>query len=158
MKKYLHYLKNLKICLFIISILCCCIQQSFSQNIRLKIERLGLRIYEVCVTGWTDHGWHFKNYVDEFSGGYSVKNPMGSPISLYELWYQNNNFNTSTDIDVKMGAYEDDGVLCTGDDAFCGGWNIIHTISDIPNTVAPCGEEFKKSIFCTSDGDGKMCV
>jgi hypothetical protein len=222
MKKYLHYLKNLKICLFIISILCCCIQQSFSQNIRLKIERLGLRIYEansgpscdkiwdidedcpdlgygehmlavpdpvvqnkltisgidylldefkgfafmweqypgyytadVCVTGWTDHGWHFKNYVDEFSGGYSVKNPMGSPISLYELWYQNNNFNTSTDIDVKMGAYEDDGVLCTGDDAFCGGWNIIHTISDIPNTVAPCGEEFKKSIFCTSDGDGR---
>jgi len=49
MKKYLQYLKSIKIFLLLLGILCCCNQQGYSQNIRLKIERLGLRIYDTPI-------------------------------------------------------------------------------------------------------------
>lgn len=228
MKKYLHYLKSLKTCLLFIGILCCCSKQSFSQNIRLKIERLGLRIfsptngneicgtysigfgddcvsvgcdanfpdpvvggkliinsidylfpsftgsdyitdisgpfysgsieyYNFCLTGWTTHGWNYDNVI--YCGGpydTEIKDPIPAPTSLYALWYTNNNFNTSNDIDVQINAYEDDNALCGGDDAGCFGWNPLTSIVDIPNTINPCGEEFKETITCTSDGSTRI--
>ncbi len=226
MKKYLHYLKNLKTCLLFIGILCCCNNQSFSQNIRLKIERLGLRIFSpengveicgaygigfgddcvspgchynypepivnnkltintidyplpelsgndyitkitgpyytsggieyhnVCLTGWTTSGWDFEEAADcsGLFGTPPLRDPIPAPTSLYALWYTNNNFNTSNDIDIEFNAFEDDNVACGGDDAGCFGWNPLNTLSDIPNTINPCGEELKDSMTCTSDG------
>lgn len=215
MIKYLQHFTYIKYPLLGLLFVCSVSSVTFSQNIQLKIERLGLRIYEAnsgpacgnhannevdqdcgvsglahypepivncrinisgiydslpefrgdeflwyldryvtfsqihnapfCVTGWTDYGW---NHSD-------ADNPMPPPKSLYALWYQNNNFNTSNNIDIELAAYEDDNSLCGDNDAWCGGWNVVKTLIDIPNTVLPCGEEFKNSIYCTSDGDSR---
>ena len=209
-------IKNIRyyVALFLLSLLF--VTQSLSaQNIRLKVERLGLQIYQPsygkvcntpnninqdigvltkipdpvvntrlkingayytlpefsaedflweevegvfniynCVAGWTNHGWSHSDYYDQFDvTGYTVKNPLPAAKSLYELWHQNNNFNTSANIEIQLGAYEDD--YLQENDAWCGGWNLMRTISDIPNSIAPCGQEFKDSIFCTSDGSGR---
>lgn len=222
MRKYLHYLKNLKTCLLFIGILCCCSNQSFSQNIRLKIERLGVRIFSpltyekceqwgsthyddcgltgpgtcdpwypdpvinskliintieyqlpefrgydyvasyinivgfpdlICLTGWTQAGWNFSDIGScDAPGNEQIDYPLSSPTSFYALWYTNNNFNTSNNIDILFNAFEDDNAICGGDDAGCFGWNPLAVISDIPNTIDPCGEEIKDSMTCTSDG------
>lgn len=199
-----------------------CNSIAYSQNIRLKIERLGLRIFAptnnndiiglpccvnddctafgpgVCsepfpdpvintkliinaieyplpefreddyiagyinvagypdslrLTGWTQAGWN-KNELGtcDGAGNWEITYPLPTPTSLYALWYTNNNFNTSNNINIQFNAFEDDNAICGGDDAGCFGWNDLTTITDIPNTVNPCGEEFKKGMTCTSDG------
>lgn len=220
MIKYLHNLKNEITCVLFFGILFCFCNLSFSQNIRLKIERLGLKIFQptnrvdacggflygidedcnvgasvcaglkfpdpvvnckliinatdyqlpefsgddyitynynnssdVCVTGWTTGGWNLNDLFDcSYPDGYDKKIPTPAPTSLYVLWYTNNNFSTTTNIDVQFAAYEDDNVLCGGDDAWCGGWNSLRILNDIPNTINPCGQELKDEITCTSDG------
>jgi len=221
MKKYLQYLKSIKIFLLLLGILSCCNQQGFSQNIRLKIERLGLRIFDqpngeicmpfygggldddcsafgpgvcnppfpdpvingkliinaneyllqfrgydyiasysgglFCLNGWTEAGWNFDEIGScDAPGNENLTIPIPPPISLYALWYTNNNFNTSNDIEIQINAYEDDNAVCGGDDAGCFGWNPLSVISDIPNTIDPCGEEIKNSILCTSDGTSRL--
>lgn len=215
MRKYLHYFAYIKYSFLCLLFVCNTSEVTLGQNIQLKIERLGLRIYEAnsgpacgdhdnnevdqdcgisglahypepivncrlningvydslpefrgdeflwylnryvafnqihnapfCVTGWTDYGWNLSD----------ADNPMPPPRSLYALWYQNNNFNITNNIDIQLAAYEDDNGLCGDNDAWCGGWNTVKTLIDIPNTVLPCGEEFKNSIYCTSDGDSR---
>lgn len=221
MIKYLHNLKNEITCVLFFGILFCYCNLSFSQNIRLKIERLGLKIFQptnrvdacggflygidedcnvgasvcaglkfpdpvvnckliinatdyqlpefrgddyitynynnssdVCVTGWTTGGWNLNDLFDcSYPDGYDKKIPTPAPTSLYELWYTNNNFSTTTtNIDVQFAAYEDDNVLCGGDDAWCGGWNSLRILNNIPNNINPCGQELKDEITCTSDG------
>lgn len=198
-----------------------CTAVTYSQNIRLKIERLGLKIFAptnnndiiglpccvsddctafgpgVCsepfpdpvvnakliintieyridfsgddyvvayinvagypdslrLTGWTQAGWNKDELgTCDGAGNWDITYPLPTPTSLYALWYTNNNFNTSNDINMQFNAFEDDNAVCGGDDAGCFGWNDLSIISDIPNTINPCGEVFKESMTCTSDG------
>ncbi|HOY42843.1 MAG TPA: hypothetical protein PLX60_13320, partial [Chitinophagales bacterium] len=107
----------------------------------------------ICLTGWTQAGWNFSDIGScDAPGNEQIDYPLSSPTSFYALWYTNNNFNTSNNIDILFNAFEDDNAICGGDDAGCFGWNPLAVISDIPNTIDPCGEEIKDSMTCTSDG------
>ena len=212
MRKYLHNFTYIKYPLLCLLFVCNTSGVTFSQNIKLKVERLGLQIYQpasgevsslgtppsqdcagffsfpepiinnkLTISGidyqlpefnQDEFGWYLTNvysvnrrlyvcgwlyngYKYTETSYYSGSSSDMPYVDVYALWYQNNNFNTSSNIDVQLAAYEDDNALCGDNDAWCGGWNTIRTLADIPNSVSPCGQEFKDSIFCTSDGSSR---
>jgi hypothetical protein len=59
-------------------------------------------------------------------------------------------------ISIEQNAFEDDNFACTYDDADCGGYQTILATSTIMDRFPICGETYRDSQYCSSDGDSKF--